>query len=73
MVNESTIEVEGQIVKVIGHGSYQVAIDEIDLVVIAKVSGKMKKFNIKIIEGDRVKVELNEYDPTKGRIIYRFK
>lgn len=73
MVNESTIEVEWQIVKVIWHGSYQVAIDEIDLVVIAKVSWKMKKFNIKIIEWDRVKVELNEYDPTKWRIIYRFK
>jgi len=43
-----------------------------DLVVQAYLSGKMKSHYIKIIPGDKVKVELDTYDLTKGRIIYRY-
>lgn len=42
-----------------------------DLEIEAYAAGKMKKHHIKIIPGDFVKVELNEYEPTKGRIVYR--
>jgi translation initiation factor IF-1 len=41
--------------------------------VLAHVSGKMRKFFIRILAGDRVKMELSPYDLTRGRITYRFK
>jgi translation initiation factor IF-1 len=43
-----------------------------DQVILAYVSGKMRKFFIRILPGDRVTVEMSPYDMTKGRIIYRF-
>jgi len=43
-----------------------------DQVIIAYVSGKMRKFFIRILPGDRVTVEMSPYDMTKGRIIYRY-
>jgi translation initiation factor IF-1 len=43
-----------------------------DQEIIAYVSGKMRKFFIRILPGDRVTVEMSPYDMTKGRIIYRF-
>ena len=42
-------------------------------VVLAQVSGKIRMNFIKILPGDRVKVELSPYDPTRGRILYRYK
>ncbi|UFX82857.1 translation initiation factor IF-1 [Candidatus Absconditicoccus praedator] len=71
MSNQDAIVVEGVVEKILGGGDYQIKIDDMDMVVKAYASGKIKKNNIKIIEGDRVQVELNEYDPQKGRIIYR--
>jgi len=44
---------------------------DMDMEVEAYAAGKMKKFRIKIIPGDLVTVELNPYEPTKGRIVYR--
>ena len=41
--------------------------------VLAQVSGKIRMNFIKILPGDRVKVELSPYDPTRGRILYRYK
>lgn len=73
MTNNEAIVVEGVIEKVLGWWNYQIKIDDMDLTIMAYASWKMKKFNIKIIEWDKVQVELNEYDPSKGRIIYRFK
>ncbi|MBS8121446.1 translation initiation factor IF-1 [Candidatus Vampirococcus lugosii] len=73
MTNNDTIVVEGIVEKMLGGGNYQVKLIGMDMLVTAYSSGKMKKFNIKIIEGDKVQIELNEYDPSKGRIIYRFK
>ena len=43
-----------------------------DQEILAYVSGKMRKFSIKILPGDRVTVEMSQYDMTKGRIVYRF-
>jgi len=42
-------------------------------VVLAHVSGKMRMHFIKILPGDRVTLEISAYDPTKGRIVYRYK
>jgi len=71
--NSTGIVMEWRISKTLWGGTYQVKLEWMDMFVTAYPSGKMKKNNIKIIEWDRVQLELNEYDPTKWRIIYRFK
>ncbi len=71
MWNQDAIEVEGVVESILPGGMYKVNIEDMWITVTAYASGKMKKFNIKIIEGDKVKVELNEYDPSKGRIVLR--
>lgn len=68
---EATIEVQGKVEESSG-GMYRVRTEQ-GPVVLAYPSGKMKKFRIKIITGDRVKVELSPYDLTRGRITYRDK
>ena len=65
------IEVEGTVVDILWWGKYKVHIDDMDLDITAYAAGKMKRFNIKIIPGDIVKVELNPYEPTQWRITYR--
>jgi translation initiation factor IF-1 len=50
---------------------YRVRLQDMDLEITAYAAGKMKKFNIKIIPGDIVTVQLNSYEPTKGRIVFR--
>jgi translation initiation factor IF-1 len=69
---EAGIEVQGRIEESKGGGMYRVKIDQ-GPIVLAYPSGKMKRFHIKIITGDRVKVELSPYDLTRGRITYRDK
>jgi len=71
MTKEDAIELEGVVKDILGGGKYKVLIAEMDLEIEAYAAGKMKKHHIKIIPGDFVKVELNEYEPTKGRIVYR--
>ena len=41
--------------------------------VLAQISGRMRKYYIKILPGDRVKMELSKYDLTRGRVVYRYK
>jgi len=65
------LELEGEIVEVLPAGQYRVRLDEMDLVISCYKAGKMKQSHISIILWDRVKVEVNTYDPTKWRIIYR--
>jgi translation initiation factor IF-1 len=68
---EAGIEVQGRVEESSG-GMYRVKIDQ-GPTVLAYPSGKMKRFHIRIITGDRVKVELSPYDLTRGRITYRDK
>ena len=65
MVNSEVIEVEGTVVDRLGGGKYKIHIDDMDIDIVAYAAGKMKRYNIKIIPGDLVKVELNTYEPTK--------
>ncbi|MBO6031759.1 MAG: translation initiation factor IF-1 [Prevotella sp.] len=69
---DSVIEVKGQIVKVMSGSMYKVKMEN-DLEILGHLSGKMRKFGIKITLGDMVQVELSPYDLTKGRITYRLK
>jgi translation initiation factor IF-1 len=69
---EEGIEVEGTVEEALAGGMYKVAVDK-GPSVLAYASGKMKKFHIRIVPGDRVKVELSPYDLTRGRITFRDK
>lgn len=70
MAREDQIEVEGTITEVLPNGMFRVDIGE-GHQVLAYVSGKMRKFFIRIVLGDKVTVALSPYDLTKGRIVYR--
>ena len=69
---EYAIEVEGKIVEPLPNAMFRVELDN-GHKVLAHISGKMRKFYIRILPGDRVKVELSPYDLTRGRITYRMK
>lgn len=70
---EEGIEVEGTVVENLPNARFRVKLDEGDLVLLCHVSGKMRMHYIRILPGDRVKVEMSPYDMTLGRIVYRFK
>lgn len=72
MVKEGKIEVEGRILKALPNAMFQVELEN-GHVILAHISGKMRMFYIKILPGDKVKVELSPYDLTRGRIIFREK
>ncbi len=69
---EEKIEVEGTIIEALPSTQFTVQLDNKHRV-LAYLSGKMRKHYIRILLGDRVKLELSPYDLTRGRITYRFK
>lgn len=70
--DDSAIEVTGTVIKVLPATMYKVQLDN-GHEVLAHISGKMRKFFIKIAIGDKVTVEISPYDLSKGRITYRHK
>ncbi len=72
MAKEEAIEVEGTVVEPLPNAMFRVELDNGHRV-LAHVSGKMRKYFIRILPGDRVTVELSPYDLTRGRITYRKK
>ena len=72
MPSDDAIEVAGVVLKVLPATMYKVKLEN-GHEVLAHISGKMRKFFIKIAAGDRVTLEISPYDLTKGRIIYRHK
>lgn len=72
MAKEDAIEVEGTVLESLPNAMFRVALEN-GHKVLAHVSGKMRMNFIKILPGDKVKMELSPYDLTKGRIIYRAK
>jgi len=72
VVKKGKIEVEGTITETLPDASFRVELDD-GRKVLAHVSGKMRIYRIRILAGDRVKVELSPYDETRGRIVYRYK
>jgi len=69
---EEAIELEGEVVEALPNTMFKVRLDN-DHEVLAHISGKMRMHYIRILPGDRVKVELSPYDLTRGRITYRYK
>jgi translation initiation factor IF-1 len=70
--SQQKVTVEGIIVEALPNTQFRVELDN-GHVVLAYISGKMRKYYIRILLGDRVRVELSPYDLTRGRIVYRFK
>jgi|SoiMetStandDraft_2_1073263.scaffolds.fasta_scaffold00860_4 translation initiation factor IF-1 len=69
-VKEEKIEVEGEVVEALPSLMFRVKVDS-GQEVLAKISGKMRKNYIRLLPGDRVKLELSPYDLTRGRITFR--
>ena len=72
MPKEEHIEMEGTVIETLPNTMFRVELDN-GHVITAHLSGKMRKHYIRILTGDRVKVELTPYDLTKGRIVYRYR
>ncbi|CAN5488886.1 translation initiation factor IF-1 [soil metagenome] len=72
MSSEEAIVVEGKIVDTLPNAMFRVQLDN-GHTVLAYLSGKMRKYYIRVLLGDKVRVEMSPYDLTRGRIIYRHK
>lgn len=72
MVKERTIQVEGIVVEPLPNAMFRVKLDN-GHVILAHVCGRMRMHFVRILPGDRVKVELTPYDPNRGRITWRYK
>lgn len=72
MAKEDLIEMSGIVVDTLRNTTFRVKLDNGHMI-IAHISGKLRKHYIRILTGDKVKVELTPYDLSKGRIVYREK
>jgi len=72
MAKEEAVQVEGTVVESLPNAMFRVELQNQHLV-LAHVSGKMRMNFIRILQGDKVMLELSPYDLTRGRIIYRVK
>lgn len=68
------IKTEGKIIGILPNGLFKIEITSNGQVIIANIAGRLRKGKriIRIVEGDRVSVEISPYDLEKGRIVYRF-
>lgn len=73
MTKEEAIQVMATVLETLPNAMFKVELDENKHEVLAHISGKMRKYFIRILPGDRVLVELSPYDLSRGRIIYRYK
>lgn len=72
-MSEDVIKVEGKIVAVLAGTMFRVEIDNTGHQVLAHISGKMRKRFIRLIPGDRVRMEMSPYDTDKARIVWRLR
>ena len=72
MAKQSAIEKDGTIIEALSNAMFRVELDN-GHVIIAHISGKMRMHYIRILPGDKVRVEMSPYDLTKGRIYFRYK
>ena len=72
MAKQGSILQDGTITEALSNAMFRVELEN-EHVITAHISGKMRMHYIKILPGDRVKLEMSPYDLTKGRIIYRYR
>lgn len=70
MAHRDTVEIQGEVIEALPNTQFKVALDT-GQEIIAHLSGKMRFHRIRVLPGDRVKVEMSPYDLTKGRITVR--
>ena len=71
MSRDDLIKLEGAVIKVLGGGTMEIQCDN-NITVRGVLSGRMKKYRIKVMVGDRVQVSVSPYDTSHGLITYRF-
>jgi translation initiation factor IF-1 len=67
---EEKLEFEGEVLEALSNGKYRIGLEN-GHEVLGYIAGKMRRFRIRILPGDQVKIELSPYDLTRGRIVYR--
>lgn len=72
-MKQANIEAYGQVTEALGNSMFRVELEGPGTIIIAQLSGKMRKFSIRVLPGDRVKLEMSLYDLTRGRITSRLK
>ncbi len=72
MAKQASIEIDGTIKEALSNAMFRVELEN-GHVVVATISGKMRMNYIKILPGDKVRVEMSPYDLSRGRISYRYK
>ena len=72
MSKQDVVELEGEVLEALPNAMFRVQLEQ-GHTILAHISGKMRMHYIKILPGDKVKVEMTPYDLTKGRISFRYK
>jgi translation initiation factor IF-1 len=72
MAKEEPVIVEGKVIELLPNSTFKVELEN-GLTIIAYLGGKMKRFSIKVVPGDKVTVHMSPYDLTQGRIVLRHK
>lgn len=72
MAKDDLAQVDGKVTDVGAGGIYRILLEN-DVEISAKLCGKMRRFNIRVVVGDKVTVGVSPYDPTHGLIMYRYK
>jgi translation initiation factor IF-1 len=72
-MKEDLIKIKGRVIECLPNATFKVELENVNKVIIATISGKIRKHNINILKHDLVEVELSAYDLTKGRITFRYK
>ena len=71
MAKQPNIELDGTVKQALSNAMFRVELEN-GHIITAHISGKMRKYYIKLLPGDKVKLEMSPYDLTKGRITYRY-
>jgi translation initiation factor IF-1 len=71
MSKDDLLELTGQVTEVLPGNMYRVRLDDNQHIILAYLGGRLKQHKIKIILGDKVRVEISTYDLSKGRVTYR--
>ena len=71
MSQADAIEVEGVVLEALPNATFKVKLDNSDKIILCHLAGKMRLYRIRVLPGDKVKVELTPYDESRGRIVYR--
>lgn len=73
MARENSIEATGSVVEALRDSKFRVQLEDAPHLVLCTLAGKLRKHFIRIVPGDKVKIEMSLYDLTRGRITYRMK